>query len=115
MQNIAWTSGTTAAVFFALNLSSLPGLSQLGNLVGIGVIVGAIVMLSVFAPLTMRFHRSASERPPSFIERARGVAADFSAAGAWVALAVVALLVGIARFGKDCRASTSPPARSGRG
>ena len=30
LQYIAWTAGTTAAAFFALNVSSLPGLSQLG-------------------------------------------------------------------------------------
>jgi len=49
--NIKWTAGTTSAAFFALNLSSLPGLSQLGNLVGIGVLVGAAVMIVLFAPL----------------------------------------------------------------
>ncbi len=69
LQNIAWTSGTTAAVFFALNFSSLPGLSQLGNLVGIGVVVGAIVMITVFARLTMRFRHREETRPPSVMER----------------------------------------------
>ena len=54
LRYIVWTAGTTAAAFFALNVSSLPGLSQLGNLVGVGVVVGAVVMLTVFAPLTLR-------------------------------------------------------------
>lgn len=54
---IAWTAGTTAAAFFALNVSSLPGLSQLGNLVGVGVLVGSVVMLTIFAPLTLRRHQ----------------------------------------------------------
>ncbi len=58
LQNILWTSGTTAAAFFALNLSSLPGLSQLGNLVGIGVLVGAVVMLGVFAPITAKYPKT---------------------------------------------------------
>jgi predicted RND superfamily exporter protein len=93
VQNIAWTSGTTAAAFFALNLSSLPGLSQLGNLVGIGVIVGAIVMLTVFAPLTMRFQRKHGERPASFIEKLVA-SPGFFRGGAWFALAVVAVLLG---------------------
>ncbi len=57
LQNIMWTAGTTAAAFFALNLSSLPGLSQLGNLVGIGVIVGGAVMLLVFAPIAMKWKK----------------------------------------------------------
>lgn len=77
VQNICWTSGTTAAVFFALNFSSLPGLSQLGNLVGIGVVIGAIVMLTVYARLTMRFHRREESRPASVVERL------FSTPGFW--------------------------------
>jgi predicted RND superfamily exporter protein len=63
-QNIVWTAGTTAAAFFALNLSSLPGLSQLGNLVGIGVLVGAALMLLVFAPLCLKL-RSPHPQPPA--------------------------------------------------
>jgi uncharacterized protein len=92
-QNIAWTSGTTAAAFFALNLSSLPGLSQLGNLVGIGVVFGAFVMLGIFAPLTMRFHRRAGEHPPGFVERLFA-SPRFLRGGMIAALSVVALLVG---------------------
>ena len=94
VQNICWTSGTTAAVFFALNFSSLPGLSQLGNLVGIGVVIGAIVMLTVYSRLTMRFHRREEARPPSVVERL------FETAGFWQKGAVatgivVALLLGV--------------------
>lgn len=94
LQNICWTSGTTAAVFFALNFSSLPGLSQLGNLVGIGVVIGAIVMLTVYSRLTMRFHRREESRPPSLVERL------FAAPGFWrkgtvLTGALVALLLAI--------------------
>ena len=93
-QNIAWTSGTTAAAFFALNLSSLPGLSQLGNLVGIGVVIGAFVMLGDIcsaddalssAPGRARSRDSSSGSLP----RQR-----FLARGAILALAVVATLLG---------------------
>lgn len=59
-RNIFWTSGTTAAAFFALNLSSFPGLSQFGNMVGIGVCIGVAVMLGIFAPLSLRFRKPAS-------------------------------------------------------
>ncbi len=52
---IAWAAATTAAVFIALNLSSLPGISQLGSLVAIGVAVGAGVMLYAFSPLCIQF------------------------------------------------------------
>ena len=94
VQYIAWTAGSTASVFFALNLSSLPGLSQLGNLVGIGVVIGAIVMLTIFAPLTLRFHREESARPQSFIERFFE-SPRFLRAGAWITVALVVGLLGV--------------------
>lgn len=51
---VIWAALTTAAVFFALNLSGLPGLAQLGTLVGIGMIVGAILMLAMFLPFAAK-------------------------------------------------------------
>lgn len=42
--SIFWAAATTAAVFFGLNLSSFPGIAQLGNLVGAGILAGAAVM-----------------------------------------------------------------------
>ncbi|MFV0416062.1 MAG: MMPL family transporter [Chthoniobacterales bacterium] len=66
IRNIMWTAGTTSAAFFALNLSSLPGLSQLGSLVAIGVLVAAGIMILIFAPLALRWHqRSGNALPPS--------------------------------------------------
>ncbi len=52
--SIAWAAVTTAAVFATLNLASLPGVSELGTLVAIGTVVGAIVMLGLFAPVAAR-------------------------------------------------------------
>ena len=69
LRNILWTSSTTAAAFFSLNLSSLPGLSQLGNMVGIGVCVGVIVMLGVFTPLCIKFRSSGRPLPSSKVDR----------------------------------------------
>ena len=89
---IVWTAGTTAAAFFALNVSSLPGLSQLGNLVGVGVVVGAVVMLGVFAPLVWRRAQREGELPPTWVERLV-VSPGFHRAGAWITVAVVVLLL----------------------
>jgi predicted exporter len=71
LKNIAWTAGTTAAAFFSLNLSSMPGLSQLGNLVGIGVVIGSGVMLLIYAPMAMKWKAvtPAQPFPPSLVER----------------------------------------------
>ncbi|MCH7228866.1 MMPL family transporter [Haloferula sp. A504] len=49
-RSILYAAATTAAVFFALNLSGLPGIAQLGSVVGIGVIFGALFMLGFYLP-----------------------------------------------------------------
>ncbi len=94
-QNIVWTAGTTAAAFFTLNLSSLPGLSQLGNLVGIGVFVGAVVMLTVFVPIAVRLKKV--ETRPSIVERWLS-SPRFTKAGTWATLALVLGLAGALIF-----------------
>ena len=40
---------TTAAAFLSLNLSGLPGIAQLGTTVAIGVLAGALLMISLYA------------------------------------------------------------------
>jgi len=52
--SIVWAAATTAAVFFALQFSSFPGVAQLGVLVAIGVLVGSVVMLLCYAPVAAR-------------------------------------------------------------
>ncbi|MBE7210428.1 MAG: MMPL family transporter [Gluconacetobacter diazotrophicus] len=94
LRYIAWTAGTTGAAFFALNVSSLPGLSQLGNLVGTGVVVGAVVMLTVYAPLVLRWTQREGARPPSFVERL-ALSARFHRAGGWITAGLVAVLLGV--------------------
>lgn len=106
-QYIAWTSGTTAAAFFSLNLSSLPGLSQLGNLVGIGVVIGAIVMLTVFAPLTLRYQRHAKLHSPSSIERLL-LSPRFLKIGFYLTLTLTVLLLGSLFFNGFPKVDFSP-------
>lgn len=49
--SILWAALTTAAVFASLGMSSLPGIRELGWLVAMGIVFGALVMLWVFAPM----------------------------------------------------------------
>jgi uncharacterized protein len=49
--SIFWAATTTIAAFLALNFGGLPGLAQLGNLVGIGVLLAACVMVYEFLPV----------------------------------------------------------------
>ena len=94
---IMWTAGTTAAAFFALNVSSLPGLAQLGNLVGVGVVVGAVVMLTVFAPLILRRQQREEESgAPSAVERLVVSPAFYRVGGRVTGVLVVILLGALA-------------------
>jgi predicted exporter len=48
--SIFWAAVTTISAFLVLNFSGLPGLAQLGSLVGIGVALSACVMIFAFLP-----------------------------------------------------------------
>lgn len=61
---IIWAAATTAVVFLSLNFSSMRGLSEMGNLVAIGVVIGALVMLFFFAPVAVQFNSDSDERDP---------------------------------------------------
>lgn len=93
IQSIVWTAGTTAAAFFALNFSSLPGLSQLGNMVGIGVCIGAIIMLGLFAPLVIKIRKTSYSEQDSRLDPF--ISSDsFSKIGFWLTLGLVCVLLG---------------------
>ncbi len=62
--SILWAACTTAGAFFMVGRSSLPGLTQLGNLVATGILLAAIVMLTVFLPPLARFGASRLPRSP---------------------------------------------------
>jgi lauroyl/myristoyl acyltransferase len=47
---IFWAAATTISAFLVLNFGGLPGLAQLGSLVGIGVALSAVVMIFAFLP-----------------------------------------------------------------
>ncbi|MGA3267177.1 MAG: MMPL family transporter [Verrucomicrobiota bacterium] len=47
---IFWAAVTTISAFLVLNFGGLPGLAQLGTLVGIGVALSACVMIFAFLP-----------------------------------------------------------------
>ncbi len=55
---IFWSAITTAGAFLVLNLSSLPGLGQLGTLVAIGILLAAAMMLYGYLPPLLRLRRA---------------------------------------------------------
>lgn len=58
--SIFWAATTTIVAFLLLNFGGLPGLAQLGSLVGIGVALSAFVMIYAFLPPLFP-HRMTSE------------------------------------------------------
>jgi predicted exporter len=89
---VMWAALTTAAAFLTLNFSSLPGLNQLGNLVALGVVVGAVLMLSVYLRLCLRPLPPDAKKP--LLEKA--LAHPGSRAGmTWLVLALVVALLGV--------------------
>jgi lauroyl/myristoyl acyltransferase len=63
--SIFWAAMTTICAFLVLNFGGLPGLAQLGSLVGIGVALSALVMIMAFLPplFPERMQRSHAPRP----------------------------------------------------
>jgi len=64
--SIFWAAVTTISAFLVLNFGGLPGLAQLGSLVGMGVALAALVMIFAFLPplfpdrMTPQPHRPAT-------------------------------------------------------
>ena len=48
--SIFWAAVTTISAFLVLNFGGLPGLAQLGSLVGLGVAISACIMIFAFLP-----------------------------------------------------------------
>lgn len=55
---IVWSAITTAGAFLLLNLSSLPGIGQLGSLVALGILMAVPIMLFGYLPPLLRLRRA---------------------------------------------------------
>ena len=62
---VIWSALTTAVVFGSLSLSSLPGVSQMGTLTALGILIGAAIMLFGFLPLAMKLKVSIRDKGPA--------------------------------------------------
>jgi len=92
---IAWSAVTTATAFALLNFAGLPGLSQLGSLVAIGVLLAAIVMLHGFLPVVLR---NRSQKPNPRVNRKSQIVNSFptgSPTFALIATGTVAVLAAL--------------------
>ncbi len=89
---IAWAAATTAAAFASLSFSGVPGLAHLGILVALGVIAGAILMLTVFTRAVVRFAKPPQNHQSPITNHLFGTPATLITA-AGVLIAIAALLV----------------------
>ena len=63
--SIFWAATTTICAFLVLNFGGLPGLGQLGTLVGVGVALSAFIMIFAFLPPL--FPQRRKPRPASVV------------------------------------------------
>src|SRR5262249_26309101 len=66
--SIFWAATTTICAFLVLNFGGLPGLSQLGTLVGVGVALAAFVMIFAYLPPLFPDRRKPRQPTTSKIE-----------------------------------------------
>ena len=79
-RTIGWAAATTAAAFAALGLSIVPGIATLGQLVAIGILVGAVVMLWLF-PMLLRDGSTTARNSKGCL------------GSAWIALPILSVLL----------------------
>jgi predicted exporter/lauroyl/myristoyl acyltransferase len=72
--SIFWAAVTTISAFLVLNFGGLPGLAQLGSLVGVGIALAAFVMIFAFLPPLFPDRRKPRQNSPdAFDSTKRGV------------------------------------------
>lgn len=100
--SIFWAATTTITAFLSLNFGGLPGLAQLGSLVGIGVGLSALVMIMAFLPPLFPDRMVPKPHPPSVGHEAEDVTRlkpmqlglVFGATGALVLICAIILSFG---------------------
>jgi predicted exporter/lauroyl/myristoyl acyltransferase len=116
--SIFWAAVTTITAFLVLNFGGLPGLAQLGSLVGIGVALSALVMIFAFLPPLFpdRKHPRtnvvslARESPVSEPVKRTHMSAVFAGTAALLFSALIALSSGLP--GMDATANALRPRNS---
>jgi predicted exporter len=95
--SILWAAVTTAGAFFMIGRSSLPGMTQLGILVGIGILVAAAVMLAAFLPPLIPRIRETAPLTTGLPDTSSSAAG--SRAAAWATAIIGAAAIGILALG----------------
>jgi uncharacterized protein len=112
--SIFWAATTTISAFLVLNLGGLPGLGQLGTLVGVGVALSAFIMIFAYLPPLFPERREARPKGVAAIDSgAHGVARPtssrnnllvFTGTAAVVFFSIAVLLFGIPKMDSTANA-----------
>jgi uncharacterized protein len=110
--SIFWAAMTTISAFLVLNFGGLPGLAQLGSLVGIGIALSALVMIMAFLPplfpdrMVRRVPQPSAENEPHAAEPLNPLRAKlvFAATGVLILFAAVVLSFGLPKMDASTRA-----------
>jgi predicted RND superfamily exporter protein/lauroyl/myristoyl acyltransferase len=97
--SIFWAAVTTICAFLVLNFGGLPGLGQLGTLVGLGVGLSACIMIFEFLPplFPERRERKLYAEPAEIAEKAvPGQRPEVSGLQTWLAFIVSGTLLAVA-------------------
>jgi predicted RND superfamily exporter protein len=119
--SIFWAATTTICAFLVLNFGGLPGLSQLGTLVGVGVALSAFIMIFAYLPplfpdrrkprpLTARKTEEAAREVPSPAPPGKGFAVLMGTAALILCSVVLLFLSGIPKM--DATANALRPRNS---
>ncbi len=90
---IFWAAVTTISAFLVLNFGGLPGLAQLGSLVGIGVALSAFVMIFAFLPPLFPERMSSGDPSAGRASPVPGSSPAGGPGGKWVFLVTTGLVL----------------------
>ncbi len=94
---------TTTVVFLALNLGGLPGMAQMGTIVGIGLSVAAVLMLILYLPFIVRFGVDRAPATGSGNLLPRSSSAWWITAGLCIGAAAILFIHGLPRAEFDSK------------
>src|SRR5438477_1154617 len=113
--SIFWAAVTTIAAFLVLNFGGLPGLGQLGTLVGLGVALAACIMIFEFLPPLFPERRQKPQIAAPVVPSPGGAPTILKPSRAWIVFCatviVLLLTTGVLLFGLPSIDPTAKPLR----
>lgn len=91
--SIFWAAVTTIAAFLVLNFGGMPGLAQLGSMVGLGVALSALMMLYAFLPPLFRNREKPQGQATGEAQHIPAKPPIWTGRGAWIGTAIFGVMI----------------------